>query len=87
MNDFAAEHFQSLSELLWNLGLPSPDIWLIHGPTDPHMGDYSGVPVAWIESDRCVLTAAFDDHTLNHSLMFRVKTSNKSMEEPDERTD
>lgn len=88
MNEFAERHFEALDRLLMHRGRPRPDIWIIHGPTDPHLDSYADVAIAWVESDRCVLTAAFQDTTLNHSLMFSVKTYNKFMlEEPDERTD
>ena len=81
MNEFAERHFAALDRLLMHLGVPRPRIWVVHGPTDPHLESYGDVAVCWVESDRCVLTAAFDDSTLNRSLMFSVKAYNMFMEE------
>lgn len=87
MNDYAESHFEAIDHLLMHLGLPRPDIWILRGPTEPDFDSYGGVGIAWVESNRCVLTAFFEDSTLNHSLTFSVKSYNKFMEEPDERTD
>lgn len=80
-------HFNALDDLLTVAGLPRPGHWEIHGPVDPGVIDYCDEPVAWIESDRCLLVAAFPDPTLNYTLMFSVKTYNQFLEEPNERTD